>query len=125
MSVLHRHREFAVFQALGLMPRQTGAVVLIEGLLLTGVSGIAGVGLGLFLTWFFMGDGLDLSQISGAMDEMTFSGVAIDPVIYPMFRMARVVQSLGFIVGLGALASVYPAIRAATIDVAEAMKFER
>ena len=72
-----------------------------------------------------MGNGLDLSQISGAMDDMTFSGVAIDPVIYPMFRMARVVQSLGFIVFLGALASVYPAIRAATIDVAEAMKFER
>ena len=56
---------------------------------------------------------------------MTFSGVAIDPVIYPAFRMTRVAQSLGFIVFLGALASVYPAIRAATIDVAEAMKFER
>ena len=125
MSVLHRHREFGVLQALGLTPRQTGAVVLVEGLVLTAVSGIAGVGLGLFLTWFFMGDGFDLSQISGAMDDMTFSGVAIDPVIYPMFRMARVVQSLGFVVFLGALASVYPAIRAATIDVAEAMKFER
>ena len=125
MSVLHRHREFGVLQALGLTPRQTGAVVLVEGLVLTAVSGIAGVGLGLFLTWFFMGDGLDLSQISGAYDELTFSGVAIAPVIYPMFRMARVVQSLGFIVFLGALASVYPAIRAATIDVAEAMKFER
>ena len=125
MSVLHRHREFGVLQALGLTPRQTGAVVLVEGLALMVVSGIAGVGLGLFLTWFFMGDGLDLSQISGAYDELTFSGVAIDPVIYPMYRMTRVAQSLGFIVFLGVLASVYPAIRAATIDVAEAMKFER
>ena len=66
MSVLHRHREFGVLQALGLTPRQTGAVVLVEGLALTAVSGIAGVGLGLFLTWFFMADGFDLSQISGA-----------------------------------------------------------
>ena len=125
MSVLHRRREFGVLQALGLTPGQTGMVVLVEGLVLTGVSGVVGVGLGLFLTWFFMGDGLDLSQLSGAYDELTFSGVAIEPVIYPAFRWARVAQTLGFIVFLGALASVYPAIRAATIDVAEAMKFER
>ena len=125
MSVLHRHREFGVLQALGLTPRQTGAVVLVEGLTLTGVSGIVGVGLGLFLTWFFLGDGLDLSQISGALDDMTFSGVVIDPVIYPVFRAARVVQSLGWILSIGGVASIYPAIRAATIDVAESMKFER
>ena len=125
MSVLHRHREFGVLQALGLTPRQTGAVVLVEGMTLTGVSGIAGVGLGLFLTWFFMGDGLDLSGISGIYDDMTFSGVAIDPVIYPAYRMSRVVQSLGWILLIGGVASVYPAIRAATVDVAEAMKFER
>ena len=125
MSVLHRHREFGVLQALGLTPRQTGAVVLVEGLTLTGVSGIVGVGLGLFLTWFFLGDGLDMSQISGALDDMTFSGVVIDPVIYPVFRTARVVQSLGWILSIGGVASIYPAIRAATIDVAESMKFER
>ena len=125
MSVLHRYREFGVLQALGLTPRQTGAVVLVEGLTLTGVSGIVGVGLGLFLTWFFLGDGLDMSQISGAFDDMTFSGVVIDPVIYPVFRTARVVQSLGWILSIGGVASIYPAIRAATIDVAESMKFER
>ena len=125
MSVLHRHREFGVLQALGLTPRQTGAVVLVEGLLLTGVSGIAGVGLGLFFTWFLLGDGIDMSQISGALGDMTFSGVAIDPVIYPQFRMSRFVQSVGWILLIGGVASLYPAIRAATVDVAEAMKFER
>ncbi len=125
MSVLHRNREFGVLQALGLTPRQTGAVVLVEGLVLTCTSGVAGVGLGVLLTWFFMGDGLDLSQIAGELSEMQFSGVAIDPVIYPQFRMSRLVQSAGWIVLIGAVASFYPAIRAATIDVAESMKFER
>ena len=125
MSVLDRHREFAVLQALGLTPRQTGAVVLVEGLILTGVGGVAGVGLGLFLTLFFMGNGFDMSRISDAMGEMTFTGVAIDPVIYPLFRMTRVIQSMGWILLIGAVASLYPAIRAATVDVAEAMKFER
>jgi ABC-type lipoprotein release transport system permease subunit len=125
MSVLHRYREFGVLQALGLTPPQTGAVVLIEGLVLTGLSGVAGVALGFGLTWFFLADGLDMTRMMDGLDEMTFSGIAIDPVIYPVFRMTRVVQSLGFIVFLGALASVYPAVRAATVDAAEAMKFER
>ena len=125
MSVLQRHREFGVLRALGLTPRKTGAVVLVEGLLLTATSGIAGVGLGAFLTWFTMSDGLDLSQIAGELSDLEFSGVAIDPIVYPQFRLSRFVQSAGWILLIGTVASVYPAIRAATIDVAESMKFER
>ena len=123
MSVLHRHREFGVLQALGLTPGQTGTIVLIEGLTLTAVSGFIGVSLGLAATWYFFGDGLDMSAMVG--EEMTFSGVVIDPVIVPLFRLARVVEVLTFILFIGAVASVYPALRAAKIDVAESMKFER
>ena len=83
------------------------------------------MGLGALLTWFFMGNGFDLSQIAGELTEMQFSGVAIDPIIYPQFRPSRFVQSAGWILLIGAVASAYPAIRAATIDVAESMKFER
>ena len=125
MSVLHRHREFGVLHALGLTPRQTAAVVLVEGMALTAVSGIIGVGLGVWICWFFMADGFDLTQISSAYDGLTFSGVAIDPVLYPVFRLSRLVQALGFMVFIGAVASLYPAFRAATIDAAEAMKFDR
>jgi len=123
MSVLHRHREFGVLQALGLTPRQTGGLVLTEGLLLTVVSGIVGIALGLFVTWYFFGNGLD---ITGAWDEeWSFSGVVMDPVIVPIFRTARMVQSLVFMLLIGTVASLYPAFRATRIDVTEAMKFER
>ena len=123
MSVLHRHREFGLLQALGLTPRQTGVLVLIEGLVLTALSAVAGICLGVFVTWYFWGDGLDFSSMMSS--EMTFSGVVIDPVIIPLFRGARIAQALLFILTIGAVASAYPAIRAATIDVTEAMKFER
>ena len=123
MSVVHRRREFGVLQALGLTPGQTGVLVIIEGLVLTAVSAIAGIGLGVFVTWYFWGDGLDFSALYSS--EMTFSGVVIDPVIIPLFRMARITQALAFILFIGALASVYPAVRAAKINVTEAMKFER
>ena len=123
MSVLHRYREFGVLQALGLTPRQTGSLVLIEGLILTVVSGVLGIALGLFITWFFWGEGLDISAMWN--EEWSFSGVVMDPVIVPRFRVARVIQAIVFMLVVGALASIYPALRAARVDVAEAMKFER
>ena len=82
-----------------------------------------GIALGLFITFYFWGEGLD---ISGMWDEeWSFSGVVMEPVIVPYFRVARVIQAFIFIVVIGALASLYPAYRAARIDVPEAMKFER
>ena len=125
MSVLHRQREFGVLRAQGLTPGQTGTLVLIEGLTLSAVSGLVGVGLGLAGTWYFFGDGLDASVFMEGMDELTVSGVAIDPIIVPIFGVRRIVQIVVFILGIGALASVYPALRAARVDVAEAMKFDR
>ncbi len=123
MSVLHRHREFGVLRALGLTPGQTGTIVLVEGVTLTAVSGFIGVSLGLLTTWYFFSDGLDFSVLLS--EEMTFSGVVIDPVMVPQFQLARVAQILTFILFIGAVASIYPALRAAKIDVAESMKFER
>jgi ABC-type lipoprotein release transport system permease subunit len=123
MSVLHRHREFGVLQALGLTPGQTGTIVLVEGLTLTAVSGFVGVTLGYLATWYFFGDGLDMAALMG--EDMTFSGVVIDPIMVPQFYPVRVVQILTFILAIGAVASVYPALRAARIDIAESMKFER
>ena len=123
MSVLHRYREFGVLQALGLTPGRTGTIVLVEGLTLTAVSGFVGVTLGYLATWYFFGDGLDMAALMG--EDMTFSGVVIDPVMVPQFYPVRVGQILAFILAIGAVASVYPALRAARIDIAESMKFER
>ena len=120
-SVLHRHREFGVLQSLGFTPGETGAVVLTEGLALTVVSGCIGVGAGLAGTWYFFGDGLDLTAMVG---DMTFSGVAVDPVVRPQFRLSRVFESLAFICLVGTLASIYPALRAARIDVATVLKLD-
>lgn len=123
MSVLHRYREFGVLQALGLTPRQTGSLVLIEGLILTALSGVVGIALGLFITFYWWGDGLDISGMWN--EEWSFSGVVMEPVIVPYFRWARVIQATVFLFAIGIVASLYPAYRATKIDVTEAMKFER
>ena len=125
MSVMHRRREFGVLQALGLTPGQTGAIVLVEGLTLSAASGLLGVALGLAGTWYFFGDGLDMSGVMENIDDMTFSGAVIDPVIVPLFAARRLLQIVAFILSIGAVASIYPALRAARVDVTEAMKFDR
>jgi ABC-type antimicrobial peptide transport system permease subunit len=122
MSVLYRTREFGVLQALGLTRGQTAAVVVTEGMILTAVSGLVGLGLGLGLTWLLFRNGLDYSAMLDS--EFTFSGVVLDPVIIPAFRWQQVGRSLVAIAVVGTLASLYPAYRATRIDVAEATKFE-
>ena len=122
MSVMHRNREFGVLQALGLTPAETAAVVLVEGLTLSAVSGLAGVAVGLFGMWYFLGDGLDMTAVMG---ELTFAGAVVDPVIVPLFLPGTIAGITAFILCIGIVASIYPAWRATRIDVTEAMKFDR
>jgi ABC-type antimicrobial peptide transport system permease subunit len=122
MSVLYRTREFGVLRALGLTKRETATVVFTEGMILTAIAGLIGLALGYGLVWLFFRNGLDYS---GALEsDLTFSGVVLDTVVIPVYRKVQVVMSLGSIVAVGILASLYPAYRATRIDVAEAMKFE-
>lgn len=82
-----------------------------------------GVILGYAVTWGFFGDGLDFSALMEG--DLSFSGTIIDPVIYPEFSVDQILVSVYSIVIIGTLASIYPALRATRLDVAEAMKFDR
>lgn len=123
MAVLGRRREFGILQAMGLTGPETGLVVYFEGLFLTAASGLLGVILGYAVTWGFFGDGLDFSALMEG--DLSFSGTIIDPVIYPEFSVDQILVSVYSIVIIGTLASIYPALRATRLDVAEAMKFDR
>ena len=122
MSVLHRQREMGLLRALGLSGRETGLVVLIEGILLTFASGIVGVVLGLAVVWFFFRDGLDLSGMWP--DDFNVGGVVFDPVLHPVIEARHVVQSVVMTVAIGLSASAYPAWQAGRLDPAESVKVE-
>lgn len=122
MSVLYRTREFGVIRALGLRRRDTATLVMLEGMVLTGISGLVGLILGLAVTWGFFHDGFDLTALMG--DQMTAAGAVIDPVFIPQFRIVQLVQSVVSVLVIGIVASLYPAWRATRIDMVDAMKFE-
>lgn len=123
MSVLGRRREFGILQAIGLTGAETGWVVLGEGLFLTAASGVLGMVLGFLISWGLFRHGLDFSAFME--NEMSLSGGIVDPVIVPQFHLSQVLLSVWTILVVGALASIYPALRASRLDVAEAMKFEQ
>ena len=123
MSVLNRHREFGVLQALGLTRRETSLVVFTEGLLLTTASGVIGTGVGFGVTWLLWRHGLDLSAFMKG--DITFSGALVSPIMVPEFRVVQVLFCLVATLVIGVAASIYPARQAGRIDVAEAMKFDR
>ena len=103
ISVLGRRREFGVLQAMGLTGVETGFVVFLEGLFLTFTSGVAGISAGLLFTW----------------------GLFREPIIIPRFSVEQILISTLVILSIGAISSLYPALRASKLDVAEAMKFEQ
>lgn len=122
VAVLHRRREFGVLQALGLTGRETSLVVLGEGLLLAGVSGLAGLALGLGVTWILSRTGIDLTRVMG--DQLSISGALVSPVVHPVARLSRVWQGAVVVLVLGLAASLYPMWQSARIDVADAVKLE-
>ena len=123
ISVLGRRREFGVLQAMGLTGVETGFVVFLEGLFLTFVSGVAGISAGLLFTWGLFRDGLDFSIFME--DGLEFGGQIMEPIIIPRFSVEQILISTLVILSIGTISSLYPALRASKLDVAEAMKFEQ
>jgi ABC-type lipoprotein release transport system permease subunit len=107
MAVLERTREFGLLQALGMRPRLIVNQVLAESSVLLAVGVLTGVLLA-EATLALLHHGIDLSALAAGAEMWGMS-----KVIYPTLRASDVVAAIVFIVVLGALASLYPALRAA------------
>lgn len=115
MAVFERTREFGLFQALGMPPRQILGQVLVESLFLLAV-GLALGNLLAFATLAATADGIDLSAFAKG-----FEMIGVSPMLYPMLTLddALFANLLVFVLGLAA--SLYPAWRAARYVPVEAI----
>jgi ABC-type lipoprotein release transport system permease subunit len=107
MAVLERTREFGLLQALGMRPRLILRQVLAESSILLAVGVLAG-GLLTVATLACVRDGIDFRSFAAGAEMWGMS-----KVIFPTLGASDVVSAVAFIVVLGALASLYPALRAA------------
>jgi putative ABC transport system permease protein len=108
VSVSERTREIGVLKAIGATKRSIVAQFFWEGLLLTGISGLIGIGVSVGFMWL-------LQQV--LTDKM------------PGFDPPRIVPwsaslALGTLVLCGVIAGIYPASKAAQLDPIEALRRE-
>jgi ABC-type lipoprotein release transport system permease subunit len=114
-AVLERTREFGLLRAVGMRPSAVILQVLIESTLIMLVGLAVGLGLGVLLVGLG-GEGIDLSRWAVGME---FGGLSTR--LTPRLSGADVLLIAAMSLGLGVLASLYPAWRAVRVKPVEAL----
>jgi ABC-type lipoprotein release transport system permease subunit len=110
MALFERVREIGLMQALGMRPGLILLQVLIESLMLLTLGLVAG-NLAAWLTVKPLESGIDISAVAEGMEMM-----AMGATLYPALDYRDMVMSSVVVIGLGLLASLLPAWRAAQLD---------
>ena len=116
MSIYERTREIGMMMAMGMRPRRVVLSVMLESLVVTGAGLGSGLAAGLLGVWLLR-DGLDLSLYAEGLASFGVGSVIV-PVVRSNDLLAPAVMALVAAV----LASSWPAIRAARLRPAEALR---
>ncbi len=105
MAVQDRIREHAILQTLGFTPLRIFVMVIVEGLLVSLAGGVIGIGAALgFLSWSNMAVGTEAVIIS----------------FLPSFDLAMI--GLAVAAGVGCLATLVPALKAARAEIVSSLR---
>jgi ABC-type lipoprotein release transport system permease subunit len=116
MAVFERIREFGLLRALGMKPSGIVASVLTESLMLLALGSGLGNALGLASVLALSERGIDLSAMAAGLE---FAGMG--RVIIPRIVTLDLALANGVVLVLGAVVSVYPALKAARFTPVEAL----
>jgi ABC-type antimicrobial peptide transport system permease subunit len=112
MSVFERIRELGIMKAVGVTPWQIMLLIYIETLFQIMIASIIALILGISVSYYFQGNGIDLSRLA---DGVTFAGVAMDPIWRAQVTAESLVIPVLFLFIIGTIAVLYPAVKAALI----------
>ena len=115
MSIYERLYEFAVTKAIGTRPWWIGRLIVLESLLMA----LASVAIGVLIA-YFVGDYLEREGLG--LGQMEVGGVVIPERIRPVMLLNQFLEASCFLIGLTLLTALYPALYAAKITPAEAIK---
>ena len=115
MALQERRHEFGILRALGTRPWQMGAMVVLEAACLAGLCILVGGLLGLFLNVVFAHIGIDYRGLE-------IAGVTIQESLKPLTHPRQFLLYPLLLFLFSVLVSLYPAVVAAKINPAEAMR---
>ena len=115
-AVMERLRELGMLRAIGMRPRAVVAQVVAESSVIMAIGVAAGMLLA-GIVFALVADGIDLT----AFDD-SLASFGMRPTFVPVFDIRDVVTVVVMSLGLGILASFYPARRAVKIKPLEALR---
>jgi ABC-type antimicrobial peptide transport system permease subunit len=92
-------------------------MIVLETVMLSSTGGLLGIFLGMIAVWRLSITGIDLSVWSTGLTEMGFN-----PIVYPEWDAALVLNIALLVVATGVLASLYPAWKALKLKPSEAVR---
>lgn len=108
MAFFERIREFGIMCAIGLKTLRLAGMIMLEGLFMSGISGLVGGIAGLAGSWLLMVRPIDLSAF---LTEITYAGTAMQPRITGYLTVSSVVIPIAMLTVLGVIVALFPAAR--------------
>lgn len=115
MSLYERMFEFGLLRALGTRPLRMAALIFLEAASLSLVSIVIGSFLGLAVTWYFSVHGINYKGIE-------FAGITITELIFPVLSVEQFTLYPLLVMVFSLAAAIYPAVYAAKLTPARAMR---
>jgi lipoprotein-releasing system permease protein len=122
MVVNEKRSDIAILRTLGLAPRGVVAVFLTQGLVIGAIGTLLGLGLGVLVA-------ANVSTIVPVLERI-FGFHVMDPTVYYItsipseLRLSQIATITAVAFVLTVLATIYPAIRGAATEPAEALRYE-
>jgi ABC-type lipoprotein release transport system permease subunit len=116
MAIFERTKEFGVMMAIGTTPRRLTKILLIESMSMTLIGIIAGICIGIGITYYFQIQGIDFSGGSELLSQFGITGR-----MYPKLSLLSVSIGPFMVLFFTFFAALYPALKIRRLRPVEAM----
>jgi len=106
MAFFERMREFGVIEAIGMKSGKLSLLIVLEGMIMSGLAALAGGAVGIAVALFMVNHHIDLSAF---ISPITYGGGAFQPRLktYPTFK--NMIVPILMITALGIIVALFPA----------------
>jgi putative ABC transport system permease protein len=123
MSTFERTHEFGMLLALGTSPSRIVSMILFESLALGVTGALAGTALGGGLVWWAYHTGVDFAKLTGGgPTSLSAFGMNFTLIVHPRLAPIDIGRAVAAVILTSILASAWPALRAARLQPARALR---